>query len=73
MKGRDLLIYLSIKYQGVWNNIYSAISRKESVNSIDVEDEVSHLKCQTLTILDDDYPDSFKTIFHPPFVLFLLW
>lgn len=70
MKGRDLLIYLSIKYQGVWSDIYSAISRKESVNSIDVEEEVAHLKCQTMTILDDDYPESFKTIFHPPFVLF---
>lgn len=70
MKGRDLLIYLSIKYQGVWNDIYSAISRKESVNSFDVEEEISRLKSQTLTILDDNYPESFKAIFHPPFVLF---
>ncbi len=70
MKGRELLIYLSIKYQGVWSDIYSAISRKESVNSIDVEEEISRLKCKTLTILDDNYPESFKAIYHPPFVLF---
>ena len=70
MKGRDLLIYLAIKYRGVWNDIYSAISKKESVDSSNVEKLVSSLKCQTLTILDENYPESFKTIYHTPFVLF---
>lgn len=70
MKGRELLIYLAIKYQGVWNDVYEAICHRENVNSNDVAESIATLKCQTLTILDDEYPSSFKAIYHPPFVLF---
>ncbi|HNX16184.1 MAG TPA: DNA-processing protein DprA [Bacilli bacterium] len=70
MKGRDLLIYLAIKYNGTWNDIYAAISRREIVNPQDVIEENAQLTCQTLTILDENYPESFKSVHHPPFVLF---
>lgn len=70
MKGRDLLIYLAIKYRGAWKDIYTAITRREEIKPEDVESALSGIKCSILTILDEEYPESFKTVYHPPFVLF---
>jgi DNA processing protein len=70
LKGREIIIYLAIKYQGNWNKIYQAIKEKEMVNEDDVLTKVSSLHCQTVTIVDDAYPESLKKIYKPPFVLF---
>jgi DNA processing protein len=70
LKGREIIVYLSIKYQGNWNQIYRAIKEKELVNEDDVIAKVASLHCQTVTIVDDAYPESLKKIYKPPFVLF---
>lgn len=72
MQGREIMIYLAAKYNGDWNRIYEAIKNKEHVNEIDVlstvKDVESNVKC--LTIIDEEYPDEFKQIYKPPFVIF---
>ena len=70
LKGRDILVYLSLKYQGDWNAIYQAIKNKELVDEVEVQKQVSGIKNDYTTIIDDDYPEVFKKIYKPPFVIF---
>ena len=49
---RDVIIYLSIKYQGDWDKIYNAIKRKESCETQEIERVVSSLGCKAITILE---------------------
>jgi DNA processing protein len=70
LKGREIIIYLAIKYQGDWNAIYQAIKQKELVDESLVQRTVTSLSCQVLTIIDDRYPEALKKIYKPPFVLF---
>lgn len=70
IKGRDIIIHLAIKYQGDWNRIYEAIKVKESVDKDDIVDSLATLTSGVITIIDDDYPESLKRIYKPPFVLF---
>jgi predicted Rossmann fold nucleotide-binding protein DprA/Smf involved in DNA uptake len=68
MTGRQILIYLSLKYKGDWNSIYTAIKEKEFVDSQSVN--TIKLDCDVVTIIDPHYPDLLKTTHKPPFVLF---
>jgi len=70
LKGRDIIIYLAIKYRGQWNEIYAAIKAKELVDEPTVMAALASLKCLVVTILDEAYPESLKKIYKPPFVLF---
>ena len=67
---KEILIYLSIKYKGDWQMVYDAISNKEKVDLKEVEKKVSNLNCKCLTILDENYPEEFKKIPKPPFVIY---
>ena len=67
---RDILIYFAIKYRGDWNKIYQAIKNKERVDEEEIKHNLELLKCQTLTIIDKEYPLNLKNCFHPPFVIF---
>jgi len=72
LKGRDIMIYLATKYNGDWNRIYEAIKNKEAIDKDKVLDTVKsveeHVKC--VTIIDSGYPDEYKQVYKPPFVLF---
>lgn len=71
MSGRDILIFLAIKYNGDWNSIYQAIKNKEMVDEQVVQETIVQAKkYNTITIIDDSYPDSLKKIYKPPFVIF---
>jgi DNA processing protein len=70
IKGRDILIYLSLKYDGDWNKIYEAIKAKELVDATYVQERVKSVGSQVCTIIDDDYPETLKRIYKPPFVIF---
>ncbi len=72
MEIKEVLIYFALKYKGDFDNIYEAIRRKEKVNKEECHKVVSNLKCETLTILDEDYPLCFKSLSKPPFVLFYI-
>jgi DNA processing protein len=70
VKGRDIIIYLALKYEGDWNAIYQAIKEKELVDEVMVQEKIQALKSSVVTIIDEQYPESLKKIYKPPFVLF---
>ena len=70
LKGREIIIYLAIKYAGDWNAIYQAIKQKELVDETQVTETLKSIKCEIVTIIDPTYPESLKKIYKPPFVLF---
>lgn len=81
MIARNLLIYLSLKYDGDWKSIYYAIERQEDVDPDEVDAVALHaekeLQSQAhkagaiMTCIDADYPDWLKQHACPPFVLYL--
>lgn len=66
---RKVIIYLAIKYQGDWQDIYNAIKRKEKPDS-DFEEIINKVNDNVITILDKDYPKVFSSLLRPPFVIF---
>lgn len=64
-----VLVYLAYKYQGDWAKIYDAICLKKEYSD-DIDTILSSIKYKIVTLLDDEYPESLKHIYHPPFVLF---
>lgn len=78
MENRLNLLYLSVTKSGDWDNIYAALSNKESGNGDPVaekivNDTLAALEANSIkftTIIDDDYPDRLKAAIKPPFVLF---
>ena len=70
LKGREIIIYLAIKYAGDWNAIYQAIKQKELVDETQVTETLKSIKSEVVTIIDATYPESLKKIYKPPFVLF---
>jgi DNA processing protein len=71
MKGRDILLYLAIKYRNNWDAMYEAIKEKELINEEDLAPALEKIKGEVITIIDDNYPQEFKTKLKPPFVIFL--
>lgn len=67
---REVLLYLSLKYNGNFKKIYDGLKNKELINGKLYAKLKKQLKYDYITILDDDYPDSLKDINCPPFVLF---
>lgn len=66
----EILLYLSIKYNGQFDKIYKAIEEKEQLDEKMLEEWKKRMKCSFTTIVSEDYPKSLKTIACPPFVLF---
>lgn len=72
MEIRDILIYFALKYKGDFDAIYNAIRRKEKIEEKELKKALEELNCQTMTLLDKDYPVYFKALNKPPFVLFYI-
>ncbi len=71
MNAREIIIYLSLMHKGEWDEIYSDIKNKvKNFNDEDIKREISKLKCQCITIIDENYPNDLKNIYKPPFVLY---
>ena len=71
MQPREILISLAIKFSGDWNLIYQSLIRKENYeDEQEVLDNCRNLKCQAVTIMDQEYPAQLKRVQRPPFVLF---
>ena len=66
---RTKIVAISIKYNGNWNKIYRAICRHEEVEEEFIE-KAETLKCETLTLVDSDYPEHLKNIKDLPIVLY---
>ena len=70
MKARDLLIYLSLKYEGSWDRIIAAIKAREKPDFDEAQKMVDAVTCKTVTILDTDYPEAWKAIPKPPICVY---
>lgn len=66
----EILLYYSLKYNGDFEKIFNALSRKEKVDEKLRSELKSDLKCQYVTFLSDNYPKKLKEINCLPFVLY---
>ena len=67
MNPREILIYLSLNFDGDYKRLRQAIEDKEYV---DEDIEIPNLPCRTLTIFDEEYPEVFKEFYQAPLVLY---
>lgn len=70
MESKKILVYLSQKYQGNWNQIFDEISAKKEFDEEEVNSYLKNIKSNYITMLDDEYPESLKNAYKPPFVLY---
>ena len=73
-KSEELLLALSYKYKGNWDEIYRALHYRVDGDYDDLDiylEQAKAMKCKYTTILSDDYPQSLKRCTPwPPFVLY---
>ena len=66
----DIILYFVYKHQGDWGKIYQSISNHEVVS----EEDMNAFKQQTfppyVTLISANYPECFRAIDRPPFVVF---
>lgn len=67
---RSQIIAIAIECCGDWNKIMRRIEKREIPDEEEVEKVMNNLKCEVVTILDEEYPQALKQIRKPPFVLF---
>ncbi len=68
--GREILLYLSLKYEGDWDKMYDAIKKKEDID-FDLADElIAAQEREYVTIVDANYPESFRYASKPPLVIY---
>ena len=70
MEAREILLYWSLKYLGNWDHIYSALQTKEEFDEKEAKELIKKVKSDFFTFLDEDYPESLKDMYKPPFVLY---
>lgn len=69
VKAKELLVAVAAKNKGDWNKIIKFIRAKEKPTGEEIE-KFSPLVDQAITILDEDYPETWKNSYMPPIVLF---
>lgn len=69
IKAKELLVAVAAKNKGDWNKEYLCIKNKEMLTGEEIE-KFSHLADQVVTILDEDYPMTWKSSVKPPLILF---
>ena len=68
---KDILAYLSFIKNGEWDEIFKVIKNKESINTEEIEETIKKISTQYVSLVDDNYPISFKRKLNkPPFILF---
>ena len=72
MNAREMLIYLSLKFNGDYKMMREFIESKKTIEEEfgDDDPQLPNFNSGALTILDEDYPKEFKTCWCPPIVLF---
>ena len=70
MDSRKIIIALAIHHKGEWHAINEAILKKDYVPEDVAEVYLKSLKCNAITILDQEYPKYLRETFCPPYVLF---
>lgn len=71
MDAKNILIALSIKYNGDWTLIFNAVNQYRSlIDESELEAILNKTHCKAITILDSEYPERLRQVYRPPFVLF---
>ena len=70
MKSHDILVALSIKFNGDWDQIYTFISTKQQLDEDEAKKLLKNINSKAITLVDAEYPEYLKEIKKPPFVLF---
>ena len=70
MNSRENLLYLALKHKGEWNLIYEDISNHTEIDEVEAKSLIDTVKSNYITLLDEEYPESLKDAYKPPFVLF---
>ena len=68
---RYVLLYFAIKYDGNWEKIYNALCAKERAKESELKTYKSRNYDNWISLIDKEYPEEFKYVFKPPFVIFL--
>lgn len=69
VKAKELLVAVAAKNKGDWNKTIKFIRTREKPTGEEIE-KFSPLADQAITILDEDYPETWKNSYMPPIVLF---
>ena len=69
LKSKQLLVTLAAINEGDWDNEYMYIKNRIKPTDEEIE-RFSPLADQAVTILDEDYPNTLKSEYKPPLVLF---
>lgn len=69
LEAKELLVAVAAKNKGDWNKIIKFIRAREKPTGEEIE-KFSPLADQAITILDEDYPETWKNSYMPPIVLF---
>ena len=69
VKAKELLVAVAAKNKGDWNKIIKFIRTREKPTGEEIE-KFSPLADQAITILDENYPETWKNSYMPPIVLF---
>lgn len=67
---KDVLLYFSMKYDGHFEPMYSAINFKETFNQKEFSKLKRGIEYDYITVIDKKYPDFFKEQDSPPIVLY---
>ncbi len=70
MNAREVLLTLSYLKSGDWTQIYQCIKDKEKIKEEDILKAKKETKANFITIVDDNYPEFFKHLYNPPFLLY---
>ncbi len=66
----DILVAMSVMQHGDWEGIYQMLKDKIPVSEEEIRDAYATLRCSTMVLTDDAYPDAFKEVYRPPLCLF---
>ena len=69
VKAKELLVAVAAKNKGDWNKTMKFIRAKEKPTGEEIE-KFSPLADQAITILDENYPETWNNSYMPPIVLF---
>lgn len=70
LKARDIVLALSIRCHGEWKDIYDIVAKKIQFTDEEFQKEILKEKAPFFAITDDEYPDYFKSVYQPPFLLY---
>lgn len=65
-----ILIYMLIKHNFIWDEVYYALKNKEIIDKSEVNKTCTNIKSKYITIINDKYPYYLRTILKPPFAIF---